>query len=454
MIAIGLVACSARPDPFADAEGSSGALDGGSAGSDGTAGSEPAEFYGSGFRLRAVVQRSDAGDVVFSHWYDRALDLECAMRPVASGRLRCLPVREAAVEFAGASCSEVAVPVSCWRTGDHLTTVVEGCGATTEYTAWQVGDEARVSSNSDGECRSFHDGFLLEPLDLETFVGGMTATESLGGVEREVVLGADGSWAWGGLLDPEREMPCRAKELAAGTVCAPAALARVGEFHGDASCCGETLAAALVDDGCVPPAFAESRDGTELLSLRDAVNDPFGLDQGGQCASLNHSSARYWTVAPLDGDSFVAVDVESSPGPRLRRRVVSMPDGGPLALHHEPWLDSRTQLPCVAQPTLSGALVCAPQNSIYESMFADADCRVPLDYRSPSFADEGEWLTVARNACPQPPVRFVGQRGPAHRGDVYVLDGTCRILEGATGMHTFSTLLEMDELPALTIVTE
>ncbi len=446
------IGCGSDP-PVASADaagtgGSSGASADDGSSSDGIDQEPVVEFFASGFRLRAVTHEVD-GLVVFSHWHDLELGVDCTMRPTGEG-LRCLPIPVTTLAWGGAACDIPFADVRCVPAGGFVSTPTGGCSDAETYAGWRIGEEY---SSSEADVCTQASGYEL--LDAD-FVQGSVMVESFGDVDREVLLGADGSWSWGRLLNPESDVPCVAVELDGTVACRPAKVAEVGALFADRECQQPPVIRSVANAECPGPNHGVTPDGSRVYVVGEEVpqDEVFRVDANGGCQPVTSSLAsRYFVANEVAPDEFPAVGLAADSGDRLQRRVVESPGGTNLAVHHEAWFDQDLDMPCTVQPTVAGGNACAPPLWIEPALYADDDCRTPLDYRDESLGVvEGTWVSLLRRECDQGEVDAAGRRGGPYEGPVYSIEaGQCTLAPITAGMFELDPIVQYRDLAAVAV---
>jgi len=457
LLLCGLFAACSNPAPQADTDTDTDGGEGsGTAPVPSTTG-EPegdAEPWAAGDRLQPIVHSDGADQAHLVGWHDSELDLDCTFVETTDG-FACLPVAGFdGTVFADPGCSSPAAAVTdCISPPSYGTLAYPGCGpATVMQTADAI--DAVYAIDTSGQCSALPNtqGLQLEPVALTTFVGATRTLRDFGGpLGRWEFTADDGAIQWAGPADVEQAQTCTPVTHDGTTHCltGPVAVADP-RFHLDAACTSNDIAYTLGTQSCAPPRFAQDRRDVPFAIAEDVATSAIRESAADDCVTWDGRlpDIEFFRVRPFEAADAPAVTHAPEGDTRLILRTPASNDGDPLS--QGTWFDTELNVDCTFSPTDGG--LCTPVNVKTISMFADANCSVPLS-RGEDPAEGWHTLqTSVSEECTRTQLG-IGRITQPYAGDVYLLSGgDCTVLPTPDPYGPFHTLevLPLASLPMLT----
>jgi hypothetical protein len=427
----------------------------------------------SGARLRAQYLQADDGARTFAGWFDSARAELCRFGLADDGELRCLPVRNGAVDR---TCIDPAVTYPSSICAPRYAADATG------RAVYELDPTALPGTVTVGSCNLGGPGQVTyrakRVLPVE-FVRARRARRSSDPGQRLLafdLVADDGTVEPRGWYDANLALDCAPAIAADGRRrCLPLADPCLrGDAYSDAAC---TQPVSNVAAGCNVPSgvvfvrgahplgslpFACPDDATEVFRLEAEApaGAPFRFDQAGKCTAAEVVSGTRRSLTRVEPAMFALFPAPPAGASRLRdpQAGLQCPVGCALETTFQ---DTALGLPCRFTASEAG-LRCLPPTRV-TAYYADAACARPLVGAAALVAPRclgpaGRQVSpaqaaVASDGCA--PVARAVTLGRAFTGPLFQGGGgACQPAEGVPAVFEPGAPLEMSRFASATLVTE
>lgn len=447
---------------------------------------EPGEGpFGSGTRLRAVVERTDDGVTQLHHWYDVELGIDCELARDSVGDLRCMPRMGPGVAFGWGTetCEEPIVGGdACHDVPTYVRGRVVGsanCAEGARHQGYLRGEPigsgpVQYYSDISGTCgssSSYTERFGLTPVEDAAFVRATAAIEEHDGFRIRVVVAEDGAYVRDEIIDPTTDVVCARYDAWTDEGTLVCSQGFTGSYGYSDAACSESLTAYPLDETCEQPTTIPlgPYEGRWYAAAPPWEGSIFTREDGA-CTSVEVADAFPFELLPRgrEIDEPVSLhrplEVIGDDAGRVRRRGVLV-DGEPLALPglaEARWYDAVLEQPCTSTVDDVGVVRCLPQHVLpphARNLWGDPACvEIPL---MDTVGDPGTQVTLVRDTDDTCGV-FVAEGlqnvvGP-WEGELYRLDAQdgCVVEEPPqdfVGVYRLGNYADLVDAPRLELVT-
>lgn len=447
--------------------------------------------YGGGTRLAPVVERTEDGVELLSHWYDRELGIECTFARDALGDVRCLPLPVEGIDvgFADEGCTQPAMGMlGCDVMPTFVRAAVLGaaaCGEGRRHEIYQRGEalgagRLSVPSASSGVCAPgevLPTRYAMTPVDHAQFVMAAESFEAQGSLRVRALVAEDGAWVRDRLVNPDSDTVCplRIRELDAdeGTVVHLCEVPRATlHGYGDAACTQQI--ARLEDDGtCRPSMLPVAGHSGEWWALGPAWEGArYDLEDEDMCMESEPEPFGTHTyvelaepIAPIEPVRVAHAPASGDPG-RLQRLgveaggdVVVLPDVFESDLGMR-WYDALLGERCAPLATAGGQLRCFPWRVVEPSAldaWGDPECTTTPLYRTVETESFARVTLATSDGCGNYTVEGMQNVVGPWEGPVYRASngGPCEPIEVGDFERVLQlgNVVPLTDAPALDLVT-